>query len=44
MLDRYAYPHVWAKYTEFRMEAIFTETRHRVVLDGDEQDRVVEAA
>ncbi|CAG9581009.1 46_kD_virulence_factor [Leishmania major strain Friedlin] len=44
LLDRYAYPHVCSKYTEFRMEAIYTETRHRVVLDDDEWDRVSEAA
>lgn len=44
LLDRYAYPHVWSKCTELKMELIFAETRHRVVLDGDECDHVLEAA
>ncbi|KAG5493740.1 hypothetical protein JIQ42_02115 [Leishmania sp. Namibia] len=44
LLARYAYPHVWSKFTQLRIETSVIETRHRVFLEGDQWERVLAAS
>ncbi|KAG5469949.1 hypothetical protein CUR178_02091 [Leishmania enriettii] len=44
LLARYAYPHIWSKYTQVRIETSVVETRHRVFLEGDQWERVLAAS